>query len=321
MERSVPCAALVLAMFAVGCGGSSTPPGGDDDTGVVPIDSAIGDTGGPPGDGTVSDTGVPPGDGGCTHQTSGTQAVHIMMQVTWPGSIGTKPGSGTVNVWNRSKFSIDAANAITVTNAACGSVIPDIEETPIAGGNKVQAEFPAALWNSPSMPTFGGTGTQTGFDVGATVTIKAAPVLLGLTMTDPNGAWPALGSVTGVDSDGDGKIGITSVPKATAGYAQPPTSLLGGAKADKLYIASRITVTTNGTKDGCDTQKGPATVAAFDNHVIGCHVAGGGECAAADFKFIDDNRTVYTVTSATFESKIVADAATCDDVRAALPAK
>lgn len=310
-----------IATLVSACGGSSTPPGGGpDDTGVVVTDTNVGDGVGP-GDTSV-DTATPPTDGGpCTPVTSGTQAVHLMMAVTWPGTIGTEAGSGTVHVWTRSKFKVDASNAITAVNSPCGSLIPDIQTTPIAGGGKVQAEFPGALWNSPSMPTFNATGMQSGFDVGSTVTMKASPALVGLTMADPTGPWPALAAVMGVDSDGDGKIGITAVPKTSAGYSQPPTSLLRTATADKLYIASRTTSATNGTRVACDSQKGPATITNFDSHVIGCHVAGKGECASADYQFIDNNRTVYAVTGATFESKIISDAATCDDVRATLPAK
>ncbi|MEO7093900.1 MAG: hypothetical protein ABI175_11660 [Polyangiales bacterium] len=322
MHRSTPATALAFAFLALGCGGSSTPPGAiDEDTGTVG-DSAGKDTSTGGDTLTTGDTLVPPGDGGgCPHVTDGTFGVHVIMKVSWPGTIGTDPGSGNVNVWTRSKFTVDGANAITATNSACGSLIPDIQTTPIAGGAKVQAEFPAALWNAPSMPTFAATGTQNGFDVGSTITIVASPVLLGLTMTDPKAAWPAATAITGADSDGDGKLGITAVPKVATGYDQPPTSLLRTNKADKLYIASRITVTTNGTRTACDAQSGPATVANFDNHIIGCHVAGGGECSAGDAKFIDDNRTVYKVDSATFESKLMPGSPTCDEVRALLPAK
>lgn len=57
----------------------------------------------------------------------------------------------------------------------------------------------------------------------------------------------------------------------------------------------------------------------FDNHMVGCHISGGGECTPAEVKFIDDNRTIYTVASATAEAKTISDAATCADVRNALP--
>jgi hypothetical protein len=267
--------------------------------------------------------GTPPGDGstGCTPVMAGTQAVHVAMSVTWPGSVGTESGSGTVHVWTRSKFTVDATNKITATNSPCGSQIPEIVKTPIAGGGKVLTEFPGTIWNSTAMPSFMASGTQTSFEIGAKVTMTASPVIVGATMSDPNGAWPAVGAVVGADHDGDGKLGITSIPRNGGGYTLPPTSLLRTNSADKLYIASRTTTTLDGTRDTCNSQKGTATIKNFDNHVIGCHIAGGGECAKGDYEFIDQNRTVYTVKSATYETKLIPDGSNCDAVRAALPAK
>ena len=40
--------------------------------------------------------------------------------------------------------------------------------------------------------------------------------------------------------------------------------------------------------------------------------------ATGDAQFIDQNRTVFQVTSATYEAKVVPDTATCTDVRTAL---
>lgn len=329
-------AALGVLMF--GCSGGATAPGGvDDDTGATTSDGAVEDTAGggtdtgtstgddtgtSTGDGAAGDSTTPPGDtaGGCPETLTGTQAVHVMMNVTWPGTVGTAAGSGVAHVWTKSVFKIDGMN-ITATNSPCGSVVPEITKNPIAGGGKTLPEFPPSTWTSTMMPTFMVTGTQAGFAVGSAVTMKATPVLVGLTMTDPNAAWPALASIKGADHDGDGKIGITSVPRDGGGYSLPPTSLLMTSQADRLYIASRNTVALAGTRDSCTSMKGTATVTHFDNHVIGCHVKGGGECTEAQYKFIDDNRTVYKVTTATYETKVVADGANCDAVRAALPPK
>ncbi len=315
-------AGLTLTCLAA-CGGESTAPGGVvDDTGTSGTDTgASADTGPGVDTGAAVDTGTPADapPGGCAKRTSGTNALHVTMQVSWGGSIGTEAGKGPVHVWTRSKFTVDASNNITATNVACGSVLPDIKTTPIAGGALVLAEFPGAMWDAPSMPTFPANGSQTGFDVGNEVSMKATTVLLGL--KDPGAAWPPMPSIVGVDHDGDGKLGITSIPKNGGGYARPPTSLLRLNFADKLYIASRTISGTSGKRTSCDNHSGTATVTNFDNHVIGCHVAGGGECSAGDAKFIDDNRTVYKVESATYEAKIVPDTATCADVRAALPPK
>ena len=57
----------------------------------------------------------------------------------------------------------------------------------------------------------------------------------------------------------------------------------------------------------------------FDNHVVGCLVEGGGPCTATQTEFVDANRVIYTVESATYEMTAVPSGATCADVRAALP--
>lgn len=319
------CAAFGVLLSS--CGDGATAPGGtDEDTGTSTNDSATvsdtttsgGDTATNPGE----DTAVVPTDGGaCPEVMSGTQAVHVMMNVTWPGTVGTAAGSGVAHVWTRSVFTIDGSGNITATNSPCGSVVPEIVKNPIAGGGKTLPEFPATVWTSTAMPTFAVTGKQSGHNIGATVTMNAVPVLVGGSIADPNGAWPALAGVTGRDHDGDGKTGITSVPRDGGGYSLPPTSLLQTSHADRLYIASRNTVALSGTRDSCTSMKGTANVTHFDNHVIGCHVKGGGECTESQYKFIDDNRTVYKVTSATYETKVIADGSTCDAVRAALPPK
>ena len=46
---------------------------------------------------------------------------------------------------------------------------------------------------------------------------------------------------------------------------------------------------------------------------------GGDDCSPTEVNFIDQNRTIYEIVSATAETKIVAETATCADVRAALP--
>ena len=311
--------AVLLAIGAYACSSSNAPPGS---SGATPgTDGGTDPTPGDPGtpDGSVPDLDAAPG-AACPTRTAATQGVHVIMAVTWPGSVGTNPGSGNVHVWTRAKMTF-AGNAITTVNTPCGSSLPDIQTTPIAGGGKVQPEFPPAAWENAAMPTFTGAGMQSSFDVNSKINLSATPALVGLTMTDPNAAWPAASAIQGADSDGDTHLGITAVPKNGGGYSLPPTSLLQTKHADQLYIASRTTTSLNGVRDTCDSAKGTATVSAFDSHVIGCHIAGGGDCAAGDAQFVDQNRTVFKVTNATYAAKIVPDGATCAQVRAALPAQ
>ena len=316
---------LAGMLLASSCGGTdSTPPGSSGG----PADGGGGGTDGSPVNGSDGGGGIDapvdldaaPG-ASCPTKTDATQGVHIIMKVSWPGTIGTNPGNGTVHVWTRSKLTYGAGNTITAVNGACGSVVPEVQTTPIAGGGKVLPEFPPPVWEAAVKTTFTGTGAQSSFDVNSKVHLDASPVLIGLTMADPKGPWPALADVQSTDADGDGHPGITAIPRSGGGYALPPTSLLQTAHADQLYIVSRTTTTLDGVRDTCDSQKGTANVAAFDNHVVGCHIQGGGDCAAADYQFVDQNRTVFAVASATFEAKVVPDGATCADVRAALPAQ
>jgi hypothetical protein len=175
------------------------------------------------------------------------------------------------------------------------------------------------------MARYATEGTQAGWNVGSSVSYDSA-LLVGLGSTSSaTAAWPP--SYTGImganDADGDSIPGLTAVPRNGGGYVLPPTSaigaVLGGARADKVFLVSRNVASAMLTRTSCDEASGMANVTHFDNHVIGCHVSGGGDCDASQIKFIDDNRTVYTVSSATIKTKIVPDSATCTDVRAALP--
>jgi hypothetical protein len=253
------------------------------------------------------------GAGGCPTQY--TMATHVVMSVTWSGSLAITKGSGQVHVWTKSKFN-ESGSSATIESMSCGSTLPEIQTTAIAGNKKVLPEIPNAAWDSADMPKFAGTATKSS----STQTIESGIALVGLTLPTPTVAWPSATSITGADHDGDKMPGITAVAKDGGGYSPPPTSLAQTHVADKLYLATRNVMTMTASVPGCpETITGTANVTKFENHVIGCHVKGGGECTSSEASFVDDNRTVYKVGSATFTSKLVPDTATCADVRAAIP--
>jgi hypothetical protein len=146
--------------------------------------------------------------------------------------------------------------------------------------------------------------------------------------SDPNGApatWPASYSDIAMTNDFDGDMhpGVTGVPRSGGGFLLPPTSALGapspGPRADKLYLVDRNMASALLTRTSCDDASGISTFMHFDNHLIGCHVSGGAACTPTEVKFIDDNRTTYTVSSATTSATTIQDGATCADVRNKLP--
>jgi hypothetical protein len=239
------------------------------------------------------------------------------LDVSWPGSIAVKNGSGKVHIWSRSKVSENGDSA-SVESVSCGSVLPALTMTSFAGGKKVLPEILDSAWQSPQMPKFAGTSMRSG----GTRTVESGVALLGLTMTNPSAAWPdAMTDITGVDHDGDTNLGVTAVPRDGDGFAPPPTSFSQDKFADKLYLATRNVMTMTDTAVGCpETYTGTANVTKFDSHVIGCHVKDEGECTSSEAQFVDVNRTVYDVGDATFTTKVVSGTATCADVRAALPA-
>jgi hypothetical protein len=272
------------------------------------------------------DTGPGPGET-CEAPANGswTEAVHYTLDVTWPSTTAGEKGTGKINIWSRVTYTA-TGKALAVGLHACGSVLPETKLTVAGkiatGGDKVLIEVPPAVWDAPSIPITMAEGTHSGFDVGSDFEFSYVSIL-GATLADPMAAWPAEGAdITAVDLEGDGSDGYTATPRNGGGFVLPPTAvgLAGSApSADKVYLVSRQAMTLKGKRTACDAHSGTATVTAFDNHVVGCHIEGGAECSANQADFVDQNRMRYMVTSAVYEAKVVPDDASCADVRAALP--
>jgi hypothetical protein len=268
------------------------------------------------------------GGGSCSALTNVTLGVHVIMDVSWPGdNIKIKPGTGKVHIWNRSKLAVNGTMLSGDETAACGSTLPEFELGTIGGvvvgGTKVQILIPDAIWDSPAMPKFHSQGTLSSWAIGGDANLDPTVALVGIKMNNPMGAWPTAADISSMmlarDDDGDTHPGFTATSRNDSPYTNPPTATLGGAKADKIYLATRTVIALKGKLTACDTITGTATVSMFDNHVVGCHVLNGGECNASQATFVDDSRTIYTPTGATFTAKKIPDGSNCAAVRAALP--
>ena len=297
---------LSSAMMA-GCGGDNSGSAG-----------GSGGSGG--GGGGGSDGGT------CPSQASGSAANHIVIHVTWPDTLGLKAGEGDMHVWTRADLTFDG-NEVSGKVKPCGSVIPALTKSDLAGGGMVQTVIPDDVWDSATMPTFDVKGSISGFEVGATVGMDPVASVVGATLPDPaNDPWPASGAdLTTVDADGDGQPGIKAVPRTDDPFQAPPLDLNGaldpmGDRADEVYVATRTMIKLAGTRDSCTTATGTAEVTHVDSHVVGCHVKDGATCTEAQAKFVDDNQPKFTIKSAKYEMVQVPAGATCADVRAALPA-
>jgi hypothetical protein len=228
-------------------------------------------------------------------------------------------------------------NSLTLSGKTqtCGTTLPPITLNGagqlVTGGSKVQITLPDSVWTAPSTPKFDIQGMAGGWDPGAAISFNPVLAPIGVTLSNPTAPWPSSSwtfpsGTPFPDADGDGKPGITAVPLSGNGYVLPPTGLgaFGSAPtADKLYIVSRNELSLGGTRTSCSDASGMANVTYFDNHVVGCHILNGSECstgmANTQADFVDQSRTVYAVSGATFVTKQIAATATCADVLSALP--
>ena len=297
-------AALAALLALAGACGSSN----------AKSDGAAGTGGG----GGTGGTGIDAGP--CDPRTAYTEASHLIVNVSWPAGTASMRGDGQLHVWGKVVYTA-SGNTVTGELQACGISLPPTTLTALGGGGTIQIEVPNDAWEAPSMPRFPIDVTQTSWDVGSTVNLSYT-ALIGLTMADPSTApWPT--SYTGItminDAEGDMHAGLTAIPRSGGTFTLPPTSILQTARADQLYIVIRQVTSAMLTRTACDQASGSATFAFLNNHVVGCHIMGASDCMPNDVSFIDNNRTIYDITSATAETKVVADTATCADVRAALP--
>jgi hypothetical protein len=318
---------------SAGKGGSSAGKGGSAGTGEAGEGNPGG--GGDPGAGNAGESGSESGRGGeagsgrtdCEARSSWSEGVHYVLSVTWAGTTASESGEGQVELWSRIDYTA-SGDELEVELRACGSMLPETNLTAAGriatGGEKVLIEVPNNVWDSPSIPSTMTTGTHSGFGIGSTVEVGYVSQL-GVVLETPTAEWPDSGAdLETFDLEMDGFPGYTATPREGDGYVLPPTALgiVGSAPAaDRLYLVSRQAVTLSGTRTACDAHSGTAEVADFDNHVVGCHISGGDECTENQADFVDQNRMRYVVASATYEAKVLAEDATCADVRAALPSQ
>jgi hypothetical protein len=273
--------------------------------------------------------------------------VHITLDVTWPATVAKVASSGTqtVELWTIASLTLDGTN-LTGMTWACGTTLPDLMTTQLAGNEKIGLTFPD-IWDKSSMPRYAVAGTQSGTTSGSTITFSPQILLLGLDPGVPAGtevpasastyltastawptsAWPQFMSNQVSDDDGDGHPGITLVPSTASGYSLVPTSVdYAHTGANAVYIVSRNEASISGMFTSATDASGSATVSKFENHVVGCADAPSvmtKNCsmtsASAGPGFVDAQRPVYTPGTATFKATTLPAGAKCTDVRSALP--
>lgn len=311
---SVPDVGLDASPLPAADGGVSSAPWGDG--GAV-------EAGGGPLDGGESGsdaTALPQGDTGTADGCPAkfTTASYMQMQMTWPGSIGFLAGQDFARAWAKTTFT-RTAEGMTTESVLCGAVFPVVSTTFLLGEIQLANDFPASAFDQPTMPRAKGRATWRDgkliVDVGANV--------LGATLSDPEGAWPYREALTPADHDGDGKPGITVMPRKDPPFGLPPADILMTKYLDAMYTASRMGFRLTGTSEGCDgPAQGDVEPLAFNYTVVGCHIVDGGDCGEDEVNLIENQSPTFTpADGGTWRSVPIAESASCAEVRSAIKAE
>ena len=246
-----------------------------------------------------------------------TLATRISIEATWPETLGIMGGSTLVHSWGKITFQ-RSGDAYTTEYRVCGVQPAVYTGTAVTGNIKLYQAVPQETFDKPGMPTVMGKASR----VGSMFTIEPGPMVIGVMLTDPNGAWPNSPTDSGymqVDVDADGKPGVTTLMKDGEGFMGSPVSILQTDRVDQIYGAQRLTYTTTLPDPDCaETLESTAEVSEQDTLILGCHVKDRGDCTPDERTFIDDNRSRPTRGKATWSAKLIADDATCVQAHDAL---
>jgi hypothetical protein len=271
----------------------------------------------------------------CADAASGFFAIKSVIDVWWKDDADpplVDPGRGPITVYLMGELKDvcpDGTGGLGIIKG-CGVELPVFMSD--ANCDAFQITFPDDLWDKPGMPTFTTTGSTTGFNPNDILTLNIATGLVGIDLTDQNGAWPAsaddvtcaAGAVDQCfpDHDGDGKPGITVkmgkvgenlTANGCGGFDLPfvhrgaPLDVLGaivdeGIKAETLYIGVRTRIGGSGAINAdCASGVGDSQAEFVDSRVVGCTKKEPGDgmpesdCAITDAQFVDSSAPIYNV--------------------------
>jgi len=212
------------------------------DSGVdAGTEASAGCTGNPCGDGG---TCVPDGsaytcncgagyvsvNGACVCDMNGTFASQFTIASSWSGVTDVEDATNAPSYsWSLRTQTYDSSGNLVVKTTPCGVTAPDVcgNGFPDITTNEAYAQYlPTSDYGLSTMPVVTvPTISLPNALPGQAYTEPQTALLLGISLTDPLGAWPAADSNVGgssptngaawVDSDGDGQLGVTT-------YSVPP---------------------------------------------------------------------------------------------------
>lgn len=253
--------------------------------------------------------------GGCPARF--TLATRASMDMSWPDTIGYLGGKSKLHAWTKITHTLSEAGS-TWQATPCGVSLPIVTTSPLLDGVELSNEIPVAAFDLPSMPRTTGRATWTN----GTYALETVTVL-GATLSDAQAAWPVRKALVPADHDGDGKIGVTAIPKQGGVFGLPPTDIGQIDHADQIYIASRISLRLSAPASSCSAPSdGNVEPVGFDYTIIGCHALGRDDCKEEEVNLLSNNSPTFMLGAhGTWSSRPVAETASCAEVVAALPAQ
>ena len=250
---------------------------------------------------------------------TGTFALKVTQQTTWPSNANLRAGSGAHEFWLKMS-GVHSGTEVAASWTECGRSVPEFRASAV--NETFRFDLPLSIFDAGDLPSSAVALSLSSVAPGATLVLPSAAFLIGTRMADPiDGSWPSATGLTSVDMDADGKPGVTMSYLDTGSYIAPrvgPT--LGDARAERPYAATRLVFSLRGTLRSCTSSSGAATVSHIDTGISGCKIQGSArDCSAGEASFLDQNCLRYAVGSATYALEKVADGASCIAVRAALP--
>lgn len=254
-----------------------------------------------------------------TCSLSGTYALKLTVPVTWSGTSLLSSGSGTHTFWARAQLT-QSGSALTGTLTVCGNVVPDFSASSFINED-YGLTYPNTIFDRSSFtPTTSTSFTLGSASPGASLNIARSALMFGVTMTDPvNDAWPSVSSLRQVDSDGDGKPGVTGLYKTGGRYSNPPANSFASVRGERAYMAVRMVFSASGTLNSCTGATGSVSAQDVDYHTVGCRTTGGRDCSTSERDHLDSNGPDYRTSGGSYTLRKIADGANCAAVRSAVP--
>ncbi|MDB4986186.1 MAG: hypothetical protein JWN04_1364 [Myxococcaceae bacterium] len=250
---------------------------------------------------------------------TGTYAVKIASPLTWPAAV-VNGGTGSSNLWARLSLT-QAGNTLSGTVEPCGITLPDFSLNPALGAELYQLYFPSTLFDH--VPAYIPTSavaitSSSGFTIAQPLSFPNLAIMVGASLTNPlTDPWPSAAALAAPDVDADGKPGVTGLYSNTGGHTYPRADAI--LRVDQAYAGARFVLSGSGNLASCTDLTLSGAFAHFDTHIVSCHIAGGGDCIAAQRDTVDGNRPAFAATTASMHVVKAAAGITCTQVRALVP--